>query len=222
MSIAPSLLSADPLNLELELQALNSLPIDRLHIDVMDGHFVPNWSFSPIFVRSIRQRTMKTLDVHLMVTPVEPAIDAFAKFGADIITFHPEATYHPYRALQQIKKYGLKAGIALNPGTSIHILEPFLPLIDEVLLMSVNPGFGGQDFIESSLKKLTQIRNFIGTDITLVIDGGITEKNVNSIFKAGADIAVSGTSFFHNSGKTLLQKTEVYKKRLESLNGSVL
>lgn len=199
IKIAPSLLAANPLKLGEEVAAVEKAGADWLHIDVMDGHFVPNLTYGPGLVRSLKKATALPLDVHLMITPVEAMIMQFAEAGAQVITIHPEATYHSHRALQLIRSYGCLAGIALNPGTDISIILPLLSLVDLILVMTVNPGFGGQAFIPSCLEKIATVRSLINQQqhaIFLEVDGGITHETCKDIIHAGADILVAGTAIF--------------------------
>lgn len=197
--IAPSILSADFARLGEEVAAICAAGCDFVHVDVMDGHFVPNITLGPDIVAAIKPYASKPLDVHLMIAPVDPYVDAFAKAGADIITFHPEAGPHPHRTIQMIKNAGAKAGLSLNPGTPLALLEPLLPDLDLVLVMSVNPGFGGQKFIQSQLDKIRQIRAMIdasGRDIALEVDGGINLETAPLAIAAGATMLVAGTATF--------------------------
>lgn len=197
--IAPSILSADFARLGEEVRAIDEAGADWIHVDVMDGHFVPNISFGPAVMKAIRPVTAKPFDVHLMIAPVDPFIDAFAAAGADIISFHPEAGPHPHRTVQAIKAHGIGAGIVLNPGTPVTVLEPLIDLVDLVLVMSVNPGFGGQAFIGSQLCKISAIRAMIdatGRDIALEVDGGVDAATAPRVIAAGADVLVAGTAAF--------------------------
>jgi ribulose-phosphate 3-epimerase len=195
LRIAPSILSADFTRLGEEIEALDRAGADVLHIDIMDGHFVPNISFGPLVVEAMRKRTKKLFDVHLMIAPVDPYIAAFAQAGADRITAHVEAGPHIHRTLQAIRAAGCRAGVALNPGTPVAAVAPVLDLVDLVLVMSVNPGFGGQSFIPESLGRIAAVRELIGTRaIEIEVDGGIGPDNAGAIARAGATTLVAGSS----------------------------
>ena len=197
--IAPSILSADFARLGAEVEAVAKAGADLIHVDVMDGHFVPNITIGPAVVKAIRPHTKLPLDVHLMIAPVDPYLEAFAEAGADGITVHPEAGPHVHRTLQHIRKLGKRPGVVLNPGTPIDAIDNLMDLVDLVLIMSVNPGFGGQSFIASQLKKIEQAAERIaksGRVIDLEVDGGITPETARQAVAAGADILVAGTSVF--------------------------
>jgi ribulose-phosphate 3-epimerase len=200
--IAPSLLSANFLNLQLDCEMLNASEADWYHLDIMDGRFVPNISFGPMLVEFFRKATSKVCDVHLMIEEPEKFAEQFKNAGADILTVHLEACNHLHRNLQQIKSLGMKAGVAINPHTSVHLLEDVLADIDLVCLMSVNPGFGGQKFIPQTIEKIKQLRsmcNAKGLQTLIEIDGGITLENAASIISAGADVLVAGNTVFKSS-----------------------
>jgi len=195
--IAPSILSADFSRLGEEVAAIDAAGADYIHVDVMDGHFVPNISFGPLVMASVRKLTSKPFDVHLMIAPADPYIAAFAKAVADIITIHAEAGPHLHRTLQAIRAEGKKAGVAINPATPVSALENVIDDIDLLLVMSVNPGFGGQSFIPQSLSKLRQAAALIGSrPIDLEIDGGVTADNARAIADAGANVLVAGSSVY--------------------------
>ena len=199
LRIAPSILSADFSRLGDEIRAIEAAGADWIHVDVMDGHFVPNITIGPIVVKALRPHTRLPLDVHLMISPVDHFLEAFAEAGADIITLHPEAGPHIHRSVQRVKALGKLAGVSLNPGTPAKMLDYLIDTVDLVLVMSVNPGFGGQSFIESQLKKISAIRKMIdatGRDIRLQVDGGVDAGNVGRIYAAGADVVVAGTATF--------------------------
>jgi ribulose-phosphate 3-epimerase len=197
--IAPSILSADFAKLGEEVHAVDQAGADWIHIDVMDGHFVPNLTIGPGVVKAVRPHTKKPFDVHLMISPVDPFLDAFAEAGADIITVHPEAGPHLHRTVQHVKSLGKKAGVSLNPATPPDAIDYVLDQIDLVLVMSVNPGFGGQKFITSQLKKIETIANRIAKqslDIIVEVDGGIDPETAPQAIAAGATALVAGTAVF--------------------------
>jgi ribulose-phosphate 3-epimerase len=204
IKIAPSILSADFARLGAEVQAITTAGADYVHVDVMDGHFVPNLTIGPMVVKALRPHSTLPFDVHLMIAPVDAFAAEFAAAGADIITFHPEAGPHPHRTVQLIKSLGKKAGVSLNPATPLSALDYLLPEIDLVLVMSVNPGFGGQKYIASASDKIRELRRRIddvssrqgGRPIDLQVDGGINDETARIAVAAGADVLVAGTATF--------------------------
>ncbi len=197
--IAPSMLSADFLNLERDIEMINNSDADWLHLDVMDGRFVPNISYGIPVIKAMKKAAKKPLDTHLMIVEPEKYFEDFARAGADILTIHYEASTHLHRSLQAIRSLGMKAGVSLNPHTPVHLLENILDEADLVLIMSVNPGFGGQKFIRRSLDKIQAVKQMItsrGLDTLIEVDGGITLENAGEIIAAGADVLVAGNTVF--------------------------
>ena len=214
--IAPSLLSCDFANLQSEIEMLNKSDADWLHLDIMDGVFVPNITFGMPVIGFINKHAKKTLDVHLMIVQPERYLADFKKAGADILTVHYEACTHLHRTVQEIKTLGMKAGVSLNPHTPISVLEDIIEELDLILIMSVNPGFGGQSFIENTYKKVTQLKKLIietGSNALIEVDGGVTDKNIENLSQAGVDAFVAGSYIFKSNSPS--QTITALKKQLD-------